>query len=50
MKQFMDKDFLLSTPIAQIYDADSEYASAYYFVTTLLCILTMPVFVWFYQL
>ena len=38
------------TQIAQIYDADSEYASAYYFVTTLLCILTMPVFVWFYQL
>ena len=38
------------TQLAQIYDADSEYASAYYFVTTLLCILTMPVFVWFYQL
>ena len=38
------------TQIAQIYDADSEYASAYYFITTLLCILTMPVFVWFYQL
>lgn len=36
--------------LAQIYDADSEYASAYYFITTLLCILTMPVFVWFYQL
>ena len=38
------------TQLAQIYDADSEYASAYYFITTLLCILTMPVFVWFYQL
>lgn len=38
------------TQIAQIYDADSEYASAYYFITTLLCILTMPIFVWFYQL
>lgn len=38
------------TQIAQIYDADSEYASAYYFITTLLCILTMPVFVWLYQL
>lgn len=38
------------TQIAQIYDADSEYASAFYFITTLLCILTMPVFVWFYQL
>ena len=36
--------------LAQIYDADSEYASAYYFITPLLCILTMPVFVWFYQL
>ncbi|MDO5347466.1 MAG: AEC family transporter, partial [Bacillota bacterium] len=30
------------TQLAQIYDADSEYASAYYFITTLLCILTMP--------
>lgn len=38
------------TQLAQIYDADSEYASAYYFITTLLCILTMPVFVWLYQL
>lgn len=38
------------TQLAQIYDADSEYASAYYFITTLLCILTMQVFVWFYQL
>lgn len=37
------------TQIAQIYDADSEYASAYYFITTLLCILTMPIFVWIYQ-
>ena len=38
------------TQIAQIYDADSEYASAYYFITTMLCILTMPFFVWLYQL
>ena len=38
------------TQLAQIYDADSEYASAYYFITTLLCILTMPSFVWLYQL
>ena len=37
------------TQIAQIYDADSEYASAYYFITTMLCILTMPFFVWLYQ-
>ena len=37
------------TQIAQIYDADSEYASAYYFITTILCILTMPLFVWIYQ-
>lgn len=37
------------TQIAQIYDADSEYASAYYFITTLLCIITMPFFVWMYQ-
>ena len=37
------------TQIAQIYDADSEYASAYYFITSMLCILTMPFFVWMYQ-
>lgn len=37
------------TQIAQIYDADSEYASAYYFITTMLCILTVPFFVWLYQ-
>lgn len=37
------------TQLAQIYDADSEYASAYYFITTLLCIITMPIFVWMYQ-
>ena len=37
------------TQLAQIYDADSEYASAYYFITTLLCIITMPFFVWMYQ-
>lgn len=37
------------TQIAQIYDADSEYSSAYYFITTMLCILTMPFFVWLYQ-
>jgi predicted permease len=27
------------TQIAQVYDKDSEYASAYYFVATLLCII-----------
>lgn len=38
------------TQLAQIYDADSEYASAYYFVTTFCCIVTMPFFVWLYQI
>lgn len=37
------------TQIAQVYNRNSEYASAYYFLTTLLCIVTMPMFVWFYQ-
>ena len=37
------------TQIAQVYDKDSEYASAYYFVTTLLCIITMPIFAWLFQ-
>ncbi len=37
------------TQIAQVYDKDSEYASAFYFVTTLLCIITMPIFAWAFQ-
>lgn len=37
------------TQIAQVYNRNSEYASAYYFLTTLLCIVTMPIFVWIYQ-
>lgn len=37
------------TQMAQIYGADSEYASAINVTTTLVCILTMPVMVWLYQ-
>lgn len=38
------------TQMAQIYDKDSEYASAIYFSTTILCIVTMPLMVWLYQM
>lgn len=37
------------TQMTQVYDKDSEYASAIYFITTLVCIATMPVMVWLYQ-
>lgn len=37
------------TQLAQIYDGNSEYASAYYFITTFFCIVSMPLFVWLYQ-
>lgn len=36
--------------MTQVYDKDSEYASAIYFVTTLACIATMPAVVWLYQM
>ena len=35
--------------MSQIFDRDAEYASAIYVVTTLLCIVTMPVVIWAYQ-
>ncbi|MBU5434589.1 AEC family transporter [Pseudoflavonifractor sp. MSJ-37] len=35
--------------MSQIFDRDAEYASAIYVVTTLLCIVTMPVIIWVYQ-
>ena len=38
------------TQLAQIYRQDSVYASAINIFTTLLCILTMPFFVWMYEL
>lgn len=37
------------TQMAQVYGRDPEYASAIYFVTTLMCIVTMPVVIWMYQ-
>ena len=37
------------TQMTQIYNKNSEYASAIYFLTTLVCIATMPVIVWLYQ-
>lgn len=38
------------TQMTQVYGKDSEYASAIYFVTTLVCIATMPAMVWIYQM
>lgn len=38
------------TQMTQVYDKDSEYASAIYFITTLVCIATMPAMVWLCQI
>lgn len=38
------------TQLAQVYGHDAEYASAIYAVTTLLCIITMPLMVGLFQL
>ena len=38
------------TQMTQVYDKDSEYASAIYFITTIVCIATMPAMVWLYQI
>lgn len=38
------------TQMAQVYDKDSEYASAIYFITTMLSIVTMPFMIWLYQM
>ena len=38
------------TQIAQMYDRDAEYASANNVLTTLLCIFTMPLMVFLYQM
>ena len=38
------------TQMAQVYGADTEYACSINVVTTLLCIVTMPIMVALYQL
>jgi predicted permease len=38
------------TQMSQIYDKNAEYASVINVVTTLLCIITMPVIVFLYQI
>ena len=40
----------LVTQITQLYNQDAEYASAINVVTTLLCIVTMPLMTWVYYL
>lgn len=37
------------TQMAQIYGKNGEYASAINVVTTIVCIITMPIMVWLYQ-
>jgi predicted permease len=37
------------TQMAQIYDKNGEYASVINTVTTIVCIITMPIMVWLYQ-
>ncbi|GAA0117266.1 AEC family transporter [Clostridium senegalense] len=36
--------------MAQIYDKNGEYASVINVVTTIVCIVTMPIMVWLYQM
>ncbi len=38
------------TQFAQVYNRDAEYAGAINIVTTILCIITMPLFVILYYL
>jgi hypothetical protein len=38
------------TQMAQVYNRDAEYASACSVVTTLCCVVTMPVMLLLYQL
>jgi malate permease and related proteins len=38
------------TQMAQIYGDNGEYASVINVVTTIICIITMPIMVWLYQL
>ena len=38
------------TQFAQLYDRDAQYAGAINVVSTLCCIVTMPLFVFLYEL
>lgn len=38
------------TQMAQVYDKNPEYASVINVVTTIVCIITMPIMVWLYQM
>lgn len=38
------------TQMAQIYGKNAEYASSINVVTTIICIITMPIMVWLYQM
>ncbi len=38
------------TQLAQVYDKDAEMAGAINVLTTMLCIVTMPLMIWLYQL
>ncbi|MBV7273987.1 AEC family transporter [Clostridium sp. PL3] len=38
------------TQMAQIYEKNGEYASVINVVTTIVCIITMPIIVWLYQI
>lgn len=38
------------TQMSQIYGKNAEYASVINVVTTVICIITMPIIVWFYQI
>lgn len=38
------------TQMAQIYEKNAEYASVINVVTTIFCIVTMPIMVWLYQI
>ncbi|MCT4621128.1 MAG: AEC family transporter [Marinisporobacter sp.] len=38
------------TQMAQIYEKNAEYASVINVVTTIFCIITMPIMVWLYQI
>lgn len=38
------------TQMSQIYGKNAEYASAINVVTTIVCIITMPIMVWLYQM
>ena len=43
-------DTITVTQFAQLYGHDAEYAGAINILSTLLCLATMPLFVWLYGL